>query len=150
MQTFLPYENFRYSARALDTRRLGKQRVEAKQILIALGVSVGEHTGNAMSRWRRHPAVLMWKGHEFWLAQYATECCIEWRIRGCRDSLMPQFQDAQKTKERAPYPSWLGMPEFHASHRSNLLRKYPEHYSRFGWAEPDDLEYVWPSQAEER
>ena len=36
MQTFLPYEDFRASARVLDRQRLGKQRVEAKQILQAL------------------------------------------------------------------------------------------------------------------
>lgn len=32
----------------------------------------------------------------------------------------------------------------HASHRSNLLRKEPEHYTQFGWTEPPDLAYVWP------
>ena len=32
----------------------------------------------------------------------------------------------------------------HASHRSNLLRKDPEHYMQFGWTEPPDLPYVWP------
>ena len=31
MQTFLPYEDFRASARVLDRQRLGKQRVEAKR-----------------------------------------------------------------------------------------------------------------------
>lgn len=36
MQTFLPYENFEESAWALDTRRLGKQRVETYQIMQAL------------------------------------------------------------------------------------------------------------------
>ena len=32
----------------------------------------------------------------------------------------------------------------HASHRSNLLRKEPAHYTQFGWTEPPDLPYVWP------
>jgi hypothetical protein len=41
-------------------------------------------------------------------------------------------------------PSWLGDPQFHAAHRSNLLRKDPEYYGKFGWTEPDDLEYPWP------
>ena len=36
MQTFLPYPDFAASAAALDTRRLGKQRVEALQVLRAL------------------------------------------------------------------------------------------------------------------
>jgi hypothetical protein len=33
MQTFLPYRDFKQSFRILDWRRLGKQRVEAHQIL---------------------------------------------------------------------------------------------------------------------
>lgn len=33
MQTFLPYSSFEESAKCLDNKRLGKQRVEAKQIL---------------------------------------------------------------------------------------------------------------------
>jgi hypothetical protein len=44
-------------------------------------------------------------------------------------------------------PSWWGDDAVHASHRSNLLRKLPEHYSRFGWSEPCDLPYVWPTGA---
>ena len=32
MQTFLPYQNFIKSAKCLDYKRLGKQRVEALQI----------------------------------------------------------------------------------------------------------------------
>ena len=36
MQTFLPYEDFRESVRSLDDKRLGKQRVEAYQIISAL------------------------------------------------------------------------------------------------------------------
>jgi hypothetical protein len=149
MQTFLPYEDFARSASVIDTKRLGKQRVEAKQILIALGVNVGDHIGNASSRWRHHPAVLMWKGHEDWLATYAVCICREWINRGCRDSLLGQFADAAAMMPIQQYPKWLGVAEFHRSHRSNLLRKYPEHYSRFGWSEPDDLEYVWPSRGEE-
>lgn len=36
MQTFLPYADFSMSAKCLDYRRLGKQRVEAMQILNAI------------------------------------------------------------------------------------------------------------------
>jgi hypothetical protein len=46
---------------------------------------------------------------------------------------------AQATK-----PNWIGDEKFHASHRSNLLRKDKEFYGKFGWAEPDDLPYFWP------
>lgn len=144
MQTFLPYDEFARSAFSLDSKRLGKQRVEAKQILIALGVDVGEHKGNASSRWRHHPAVRMWRGHELWLAHYGWRVCAEWINRGFKDSLMPQFGAVIKTVGASKFPSWVGNEAFHASHRSNLLRKSPEYYSRLGWSEPSDLEYVWP------
>jgi hypothetical protein len=150
MQTFLPYSSFRESARCLDAKRLGKQRVEAKQILIALGYGVGDHEGNARSRWRSHPAVRMWKRGELWLAEYAMEVCREWQSRGYRDTLFPQFQVlwtrllSCPERSQLTRPEWIGMDSLHASHRSNLLRKLPSHYSRFGWAEADDMEYVWP------
>jgi|688.fasta_scaffold393885_5 hypothetical protein len=149
MQTFLPYNNFIDSARCLDYRRLGKQRVECKQILQALGVPVGGPLRDKPSSWRNHPATRMWQGHEYSLCVYAIAICDEWRRRGYRDTLQEQFYDAANTllrfgKDESGRPPWLGCDEFHASHRSNLLRKLPAHYGKFGWSEPDNLEYVWP------
>jgi len=46
-------------------------------------------------------------------------------------------------------PPWIGQENFHASHRSNLLRKKPDHYGQFGWDEPRDLPYVWPEKNHE-
>ena len=42
------------------------------------------------------------------------------------------------------YPYWFGNEKINASHRSNLLRKNPEFYGKYGWTEPDNLEYIWP------
>jgi hypothetical protein len=54
MQTFLPDRDFAVCAATLDNRRLGKQRLEAYQILRTLrGLSPG---------WSHHPAVAMWRG----------------------------------------------------------------------------------------
>ena len=56
MQTFLPYADFEKTAKCLDYRRRGKQRVEATQIIQTLsGVTTG---------WHNHPATKMWRGHE--------------------------------------------------------------------------------------
>lgn len=153
MQTFLPYVGFRHSAECLDTKRLGKQRVEAKQILIALGCGVGDHAGNAMSRWRNHPAVCMWRGHEGQLALYGYAVCAVWRERGYRDTLLEQFEARYRSlatlqPDSLEEPWWLGCTAFHASHRSNLLRKDAVYYSRFGWGEPHTLPYLWPVEEE--
>ena len=39
MQTFLPYSNFYKSAKVLDQKRLGKQRVEVLQLLNSIKAS---------------------------------------------------------------------------------------------------------------
>lgn len=147
MQTFLPLPGYLASAQVLDNRRLGKQRVECKQILRALGLTVGlpHILGGG---WRNHPAVRMWRDHEYSLCCYALQVCDEWIRRGFSDSLRPQFEQlAGKlySPALAERPSFVGNDAFHASHRSNLLRKDRAHYSRFGWSEPDDLPYIWPA-----
>jgi hypothetical protein len=142
MQTFLPYPDFQKSAFCLDRLRLGKQRVEAWQILNILN---GESKSNG---WRNHPAVLMWKGHEKSLALYGISISQEWRSRGYKDVMLDRFSEyILKNKFEAGidyYPTWFGDLRFHTAHRSNLLRKNPDHYKKFGWTEPDSLEYVWP------
>lgn len=146
MQTFLPLPSFRASAACLDNKRLGKQRVECKQILLCLGISVGEHEPTN-SRWRNHPAVRMWREYEIALIVYGIVVCREWRKRGFNDTLHAQFMRAY-TENRgvgsAKYPPWFRLKKFHASHRSNLLRKDYRHYSKFGWKEPISLPYHWP------
>ena len=53
MQTFLPYADFVKTAKCLDYRRLGKQRIEAFQIL---NILEGKTT---KAGWKHHPAVLI-------------------------------------------------------------------------------------------
>lgn len=135
MQTFLPYVSFIDSARCLDRQRLGKQRVEAKQILQAIQYGPG-------AGWYNHPACRMWRGHESALALYGAAVCKEWIGRGYKDNLFPFF--LERIQENVILPPWLGQDTFHASHQSNLLRKLPTHYARFCWDVPNDLPYVWP------
>lgn len=147
MQTFLPSRSFRVSARCLDNKRLGKQRVECKQILLALGVGIGQHEPY-VSRWRNHPAVKMWTGYELALVVYSAVVCREWISRGFNDNLHPEFMAAYSRMRplvvHNHYPPWVGSRRFHAAHRSNLLRKDYAYYSKFGWREPVDLPYYWP------
>lgn len=140
MQTFLPSSSYAETARILDYRRLGKQRVECKQILLAMGKDKGG--------WVNHPATKMWRGYEMELCEYGFSMCKEWVMRGYKDSLAPFFvatyaEYESDGRSRIP-PPWLGDEAVHASHRSNLLRKDPEFYGKYGWEEPADLPYVWP------
>lgn len=138
MQTFLPYPSFSKSAQVLDWRRLGKQRVECKQLLIA--IERGDRKG-----WGRHPAALMWEGYERALCTYAIACVREWRRRGYNDSMLPFFIEARRSHEDTGLPWWLGIERFHSVHRANLIRKNPTYYSQFGWVEKPIDGYWWPS-----
>ena len=121
--------------------RLGKQRVECKQILNAL--RKGPLSGDKKTPWYNHPATRMWIGHEHALALYGWVMCREWRARGYADSLCDFFYDAMGQFEIS-FPDWLGDQDFHDSHKSNLLRKDPAHYAQFIRSVPADLPYVWP------
>ncbi len=142
MQTFLPYADFAKSAQCLDWRRLGKQRLECKQILRALGVQVGDKP-LTISGWRNHTAVRMWRGHESCLMYYAQQICLEWIKRGYKDTLLDQFI-ALRDPDVWSVPPWLGDSIFHDSHKSNLIRKKPEHYGPMWPTVPANLPYIWP------
>jgi len=140
MNTFLPYSDFKKSVQCLDRKRLGKQRVEAYQILRVL-------TGSQKSKgWQNHPAVLMWKGYEAALAQYAICACIEWQNRGYLDTVLFKIHKEfpELITDSFKNPPWLGNDRFHSSHKSNLLRKNDSWYKQFGWEISPDLAYVWP------
>ncbi|MEK6912520.1 MAG: pyrimidine dimer DNA glycosylase/endonuclease V [Nanoarchaeota archaeon] len=139
MQTFLPYPNFEKSIKTLDYRRLGKQRVEAFQILNVL------LNRTKSSAWRNHPAVLMWRGYENALKIYLNLCISEWISRGYKNTMK-----TEKINGKVALPTWLGKRKFHSSHKSNLLRKDKKHYSQFKWKEKDNLPYVWPTNKTNR
>jgi hypothetical protein len=138
VNTFLPVPDFARSAKMLDYRRLGKQRVETLQILRAnLGLTKG---------WVNHPAAKMWKGHETALAMYGIIMCEEWRDRGFKDSCLDKIEALVEEYDlnHVSWPAWLGNEYFHRSHQSNLLRKDPVFYGQYNWEVPDDLDYIWP------
>ena len=131
MQTFLPYPDFRKSAQVLDYKRLGKQRVEALQLLNAMR---GQTKG-----WRNHPCTVMWRDYEQALIQYAIVVCEEWIARGYKDTLLPRFK-AQVTTTNPEMPWWLGLKQLHLSHQSNLVRKDSTFYK---FDVQDNLPYIW-------
>ena len=122
------------SLQCLDTKRLGKQRVEAKQLVNAI-------RGDGSAGWSNHPCARMWSGHVEALKHYHNLAILTWIERGYKNT-MPLFLVDHKNMI---LPPWFGDPAFHASHRSNLLRKDPIHCGQFGWSESPDLEYVWPT-----
>nr|WP_218910821.1 MSMEG_6728 family protein [Nocardioides thalensis] len=144
----MPYPDFEASARALDQKRLGKQRVETIQVVRAL-----TRPGYG---WANHPAVLMWKGFEEALGRYGFTCCAVWTELGHGDSCaltiatdlraagVDTVRSQAELAAAGALPPWLGDDELHRSHQSSLLRKDPEHYGPLFVDVADDLPYVWP------
>ena len=134
MQTFLPYPCFKQSVQCLDNKRLGKQRVEALQILKALR---GDYAKTGA--WENQPATRMWRGYSLALSHYMNICIEEWIERGFKNTMEKVTID----EEVMVMPPWLGDERIHASHRSNLLKKEISHYEKFKWKEKNDIPYFW-------
>lgn len=140
MQTFITHEDYVDTAKALDTKRLGKQRVEAYQIIKAL---LGESNG-----WIHHPATKMWQGHEYELALYGLTISVEFYERGYDGlNMMQLFTDYMVklgNRNKEEYPWWAYEHEFRLSHQSNLIRKDPVFYGEQFKGIPNNYPYLWP------
>jgi hypothetical protein len=154
VQTFVPYADFRRCADVLDDKRLGKQRVEALQIMQVLvrlrwNNDLGEIEEFQPRGWRSHPAVLMWQDYEAALLAYQREVCAVWTTRAFRDTCYPKTLGLVTRWSGGTVPSytappWLGDHRLHRSHQSNLIRKDPDYYAaRFPGVSGDEP-YVWP------
>lgn len=167
MQTFLPYPDFKKSAQVLDRQRLGKQRVEAKQVLQAiLNVDKFGMKGNTGQSFTNHPILEMWQANPEVLLTYTWHMCKEWKARGYQDSIMTWlFSVAGRLDlpmmpypvliERDLMPWWFRHRKLHELHRANLMMKNRGWYStrpaELGyqpWDIPEHLRtgfgYNWP------
>jgi len=137
MQTFLPYQEFDKSAQVLDYKRLGKQRLEAMQLVNSI-LKLKQNPDLKVG-WHNHPARKMWIGYLDGLKHYCNIMVDEWVKRGYNNTM---------TKYSLPdsfdLPTWLGDHKVHSSHRANLLRKDFNFYSKFGWTESPETPYYWP------
>lgn len=137
MQTFLPYPDYYQSMQCLDPKRLGNQ-VYREGLTLLRG------------KWPNHPASKMWRGCKVSLCDYLLAGLVVLCERGFN---YPHHEEEiiRRRKFWFEYehgnlpPRWLGNDDFHAAHRSNLLRKNPDWYGQFNWTEPDNLPYIWPT-----
>lgn len=131
MQVFLPYPSFEQSTACLDPLRLGNQIYREALTLVRGG-------------WPHHPVSKMWTNHKHALAKYCLTGLEELDRRGRHyPHWQSYFAEVMVNNPDTGLPKCVGNDVFHASHRSNLLRKDPVWYSKFGWTETPDLPYVW-------
>lgn len=139
MQTFMTHDNYVDTAKSLDDKRLGKQRVEAYQIFKALR---GDY--NNTGAWVNHPATVMWRGHEYQLALYGLSISVEFHERGFDGyNMMMKFADLcneLQSSNLVEYPWWVNSELLRLTHQSNLVRKS----DYYGYQVPANIPYVWP------
>lgn len=131
-----------YTLDTLDSKRLGKQRVEAMQI-----INVIEQN---LKGWSGHPAVKMWKNHVTALKYYHNKVVKKWIARGFNNNM--ELYDIPK-KKYIEFPWWYKFKPLHMSHKASLYRKNPEYYSEH-FEMTDELQkylktgYFWPHKYE--
>lgn len=127
IQTFMPFDDFIKVANCLDTKRLGKQRVEVLEIL--------------NNPEKNHPAVHQWRGYENCLCLYGKTICEEWIQRGYQDTCLNKIMDHYFEEGEKEVPPWINDPQVQRSHRIALLYKNMTWYSRQKGFE-QDTEYA--------
>lgn len=121
VNTFVVHQDFQLCALFLDDRRLGKQRVEAKQIIDAV---IALQEGDATAGWRNHPATRSWLNHLDALKLYFNAMVSEWVKRGYKNNY--QLYDLPSTIEQ---PYWIDCSSVHYSHMAQLVQKDSSYYS---------------------
>lgn len=125
MITFITHFPFSETAKRLDYRRLGKQRLEAKQIINLLWeVKYTQKNYHDLARikslhYLNHPSVKMWYHYELALIEYYNCIVKEWIARGYKNT-MPIYD---LTGYEIEYPKWLFETQLQISHRQMLLYK---------------------------
>ena len=138
VNTFMPHPDFEQIAQVLDNKRLGKQRVEAMQILNVLE----DPTRKA---WRNHPAAVQWRGYTEHLKLYINTMIDEWIKRGFKNS-MKKYEVANAAALLARLPWFVTCKAVNLSHQASLIRKLPEHYGKFFFDVPEEFSkysYIW-------
>jgi hypothetical protein len=119
VNTFIVSDDYESTAKILDYKRLGKQRVEAMQLINVLENS--ELTG-----WKNHPATKQWRGHVNELKKYTNEMIKEWIRRGYKNTM--KLYDVDESTCKPWFITWKPMQY---SHMASLIRKNKEYYKPY-------------------
>lgn len=131
MQNFQTSTDFCSTAKSLDYRRLGKQRLETAD---CLAIRLGQPSWMSdkqyaliLKRYGNHPAQKMWAGYEYSLIEYGIEICREWCNRGYNGNYESKIAEYYLMLKdwNIIKPHWL-TDGFCSIHRSILLGKVKE------------------------
>lgn len=150
MQTFLPlllvydesksllenlWDYFYLCASLMDKKRLGKQRVEASQLLDIV-------TGRKLTRWQNHPASKMWSSYPEALKLYFNAFLHRWLDLGCNNTMSFEEIDEVQLIEQGVAPFLLNQ-HYIQRMQANLLSKDPLFYGQYNWSVQPKKGYYW-------
>uniref|UniRef100_A0A6C0BDP3 Uncharacterized protein n=1 Tax=viral metagenome TaxID=1070528 RepID=A0A6C0BDP3_9ZZZZ len=161
---FIIVPDIQKTAELLDQQRLGKQRVECKQIIDVLE---RYDTTKVLDRgWSSHPATRSWVGYTNHLKVYFNIIVREWIRRGFVNNMdlyqideslyhvVPCSFDGKSVSydlslfNQYSFPFWVSFPPFYMSHQAALCRKNPSYYKFLLRKELDPFlnnGYLWTS-----
>ena len=137
MMTFLPYPDNDLTASTLDRSRLGNQAYCECKVLV-----------NGL--WPNHPISRMWMNFEGRsyagaLATYMRAMLDEYNRQSHQRGGLPSNVHVVIPEGcDLTLPPWYGDERVHSTHRSALLYKNYQWYSRFNWSEVPKFEYYYP------
>jgi hypothetical protein len=137
--TFVTADTPMECAKVLSTKHLGKQRLEAYQIIRVL---LGQQNG-----YKNHPICKMWYENVDGLKYYYNCCIDEWVARGFKNTMV-KYDDI---KDPA-LPWWFTNKQIQACHMASLVRKNDEYITKFNIQNYDsylDHGYIWTGNLSE-
>lgn len=162
---FIIVPNIQLTADMMDKKRIGKQRIEVKQIIDILEEI--DKNGSSKSKSRvSHPAIKSWIGYTNHLKVYFNIIVRKWISYGFKNNyelydiderpynIVPCIFDGKTASydiskfNQYSFPFWVSFPPFYMSHQASLCRKDPLHYRGLL---RDELKpflnngYFWPS-----
>jgi hypothetical protein len=129
----------------LELAQLALAQRESEALFNELVFGIGdEERGDAPA-----PLKGMWYGYEAALAAYSVACGITLVGHGITSGLQPlhisnTIKELRRNGDPTPFelPPWIQDIDVLMSHRSNLMRRWPESY-KFP-RNPTDMPYLWP------
>jgi len=120
---FLVHPDYVLNAKLLAMNRLGKQRVEAKQLIDAI---TAFKAGNPNPSWINHPAARSWINNLDSLKLYFNAVVSEWVSRGYKNN----YELYTDIDPNAEPPYWMDCPAVHYSHIAQLMQKDNFYYCK--------------------
>jgi hypothetical protein len=119
---WMPYQDYRRSAKCLSDQHLREQRVACRKIIGVMFNGQRRDIATWMVDWSRCSDAVLW----------ATDATLREMTRR-RLPGGPFGETPWMLIRGTEPPVWLGREEAHRTHKEMLMKADPQHYGRMGW-----------------